>query len=139
MVKAVNTGLARLAQEVFQNVQKINAHNKDQAQLLRQMLDETIKGFNERIYTLSEAHYKQRRDCQSECRQRTLEEVARALTTESNLPLAETLSKDIKKIGQDLKNFEVPTLTSICILCLYEMRCKTPLLNDSSYRKSSQT
>lgn len=107
LVKAVNTGFARLSQEVFQNVQKINAFNKDQANLLQEMLQNTIKGFNERIYTLSEAHFNQQQECLSNCHKRTAVEVSRALSTEANLPLAESLSRKINEMKKSLEDFEV--------------------------------
>ena len=107
MAKAVNAGFVRLSHEIFQNMQKINAFNKDQAHLLQEMLKDTITAFNERIYTLSEAHFNQRQDCMLNCRKRTAEEVTRALSTEANLPLAETLSKNIDKMREDLDAFEV--------------------------------
>ena len=110
IVKAVNSGFARLSHEVFQNMQKLNAHSKDQYQLLQEMLKETINGFNERIYTLSEAQFKQKQSCQINCRQRTIDEVAQALATEENLPLARALSDNIQKMKRELEAFEVPSL-----------------------------
>ena len=121
LVKAINTGFARLSQEVFQNIQKINAHNKDQAQLLQGMLEKTISGFNQRIYTLSDAHFAQKHACHMQCQERTAKEVTQALATDKNLPLAEALSKDIQKINQDLRTFEVINALRIIFLLFFHV------------------
>lgn len=113
VVKAVNAGFARLSHEVFQNIQKLNAHGKDQAQLLQEMIRETISGFNERLYLLSAAHFDQQEAFQIIFEENTAAEVARALATDKNLPLAEKLSSELQRMSSELKTFEVHYLTTL--------------------------
>ena len=93
MIKAVNTGFARLSHEVFQNMQKLSAHDKDQAKLLQEMIKETISGFNERLYSLSAAHFDQQEAFQLIFEENTAAEVGRALATDKNLPTAKICLK----------------------------------------------
>ena len=103
----MNAGFARLSQEVYQNVHKLNAYNKDQVTLTREMLQQTISDFNERCDQLSRAHFVQKLNCKRECQKQVAEEVKNALATEENLPLANALATQIQELREKFNKYEV--------------------------------
>lgn len=111
LAKAVNAGFARLSQEVFQNVHKLDAHSKDQSKILQEMLQKAIAEFNERCYQLSKTQFELKQKAKNICRKQVAEEVKQALATEANLPLAQTLSKQLQEMQTRLTKFEVIILS----------------------------